>query len=341
MTDQAVDAVDRVTTSDADRTAGHFFGRQRELKALRADIERAGLDTMAGRKGARPRVLLIAGKPGSGRSALAAELAGQLTADYPDGVLSVRLTTPGGDRVPDEDTARRLLGALGVPAPAGAADDDLTELVREALAGRRVLLVLDDAADAGQVDPFLPDVSDSLVVAVSTGPLTGIPDVRPCTLGGLDTGSAVGLLGDFTGAVRITVDPRTAEALSEECGGQPAALVLLGGWLAARPKLSVADVAQQFRNLPDEADEPAAARPLARAFRFVYGSLPQPAARILRLLTLAPAGLADAHTASALAAVRCPPPGPPWRTSPGSACCVPARRGSSRCRAALPRCSAR
>ncbi|WP_371538925.1 MULTISPECIES: tetratricopeptide repeat protein [unclassified Streptomyces] len=301
MTDQAVDAVDRVTTSDADRTAGHFFGRQRELKALRADIERAGLDTMAGRKGARPRVLLIAGKPGSGRSALAAELAGQLTADYPDGVLSVRLTTPGGDRVPDGDTARRLLGALGVPAPAGAADDDLTELVREALAGRRVLLVLDDAADAGQVDPFLPDVSDSLVVAVSTGPLTGIPDVRPCTLGGLDTGSAVGLLGDFTGAVRITVDPRTAEALSEECGGQPAALVLLGGWLAARPKLSVADVAQQFRNLPDEADEPAAARPLARAFRFVYGSLPQPAARILRLLTLAPAGLADAHTASALA----------------------------------------
>ncbi|NDZ82123.1 AAA family ATPase, partial [Streptomyces sp. SID10853] len=256
---------------------------------------------MAGRKGSRPRVLLIAGKPGSGRSALAAELAGQLTADYPDGVLNARLTTPGGDPVPAGETARQLLGALGVPAPAGAADDDLTELVREAVAGRRVLLVLDDAADAAQVDPFLPDVSRSLVVAVSTGPLTGIPDVRPCTLGGLDTGSAVELLGHFAGAVRITVDPRTAEALSEECGGQPAALVLLGGWLAARPKLSVADVAQQFRNLPDEADEPAAARPLARAFRFVYGSLPQPAARILRLLALAPAGLADAHTASALA----------------------------------------
>ncbi|WUJ32655.1 tetratricopeptide repeat protein [Streptomyces sp. NBC_00388] len=296
-----MDAVDRVTTSDTHPAAGHFFGRQRELKALRADIERAGLDTMAGRKGARPRVLLIAGKPGSGRSALAAELSRRLTADYPDGLLTARLTAPGGERVPAGDTARRLLGALGVPAPPGAADDDLTGLVREALAGRRVLLVLDDAADAGQVDPFLPDVSDSLVVAVSTGPLTGIPDVRPCTLGGLDTASAVGLLGDFTGAVRITVDPRTAEALAEECGGQPAALVLLGGWLAARPKLSVADAAQQFRSLPDEAEGPAAPRPLARAFRFVYASLPQPAARILRLLALAPAGLADAHTASALA----------------------------------------
>ncbi|MFE2378207.1 tetratricopeptide repeat protein [Streptomyces sp. NPDC059398] len=301
MTDQAVDAVDRVTTSASDRTGSHFFGRQRELKALRADIARAGLDTLAGRKGARPRVLLIAGKPGSGRSALAAELAGQLTADYPDGVLTARLTTSGGDPVPAGDTARLLLGALGVPAPAGAADDDLAALVREALARRRVLLVLDDAADAGQVDPFLPDVSRSLVVAVSTGPLTGIPDVRPCTLGGLDTASAVGLLGRFAGAVRITVDPRTAEALAEECGGQPAALVLLGGWLAARPKLSVADVAQQLRNMPEGPDEPAAARPLARAFRFVYASLPQPAARILRLLALAPAGLADAHTASALA----------------------------------------
>ncbi|MCX4551950.1 tetratricopeptide repeat protein [Streptomyces sp. NBC_01387] len=296
-----MDSVDRVTVAKASRTAGQFFGRQRELKSLRADIGRAGLDTMAGRKGTRPRVLLIAGRPGSGRSALAGELVGQLAGDYPDGVLRARLTTPGGGRVPVERTARELLGALGVPAPAGAGEDELTELVREALAGRRTLLFLDDAVDAEQVDPLLPDISECLVVATSTGPLTGIPDVRPCTLGGLDTGSAVELLGRFAGAVRITVDPRTAETLAEECGGQPAALVLLGGWLAARPMLSVADVTQQLRNLPDEAEETEAVRPLARAFRFVYGTLPQPAARILRLLALAPAGLADAHTASALA----------------------------------------
>ncbi|WUL62636.1 tetratricopeptide repeat protein [Streptomyces sp. NBC_00344] len=297
-----MDSADRVATSNAVPATGQFVGRRRELKALRADIERAGLDTLAGRKGARPRVLLIAGRPGSGRSALARELAAQLAGDYPDGVLRARLTGPGGDRVPAADTARELLGLLGVPAPAGAGEDELTELVRGAIGGRRALLLLDDAADAGQVEPLLPDASASLVVATSTGPLTGIPDVRPCTLGGLDTGSAVELLKQAAGAVRITVDPRTAETLAEECGGQPAALVLVGGWLATRPKLSVADVTKQLWSLPDEAEEPkAASRPLARAFRFVYRSLPQSAARLLRLLALAPAGLVDAHTASALA----------------------------------------
>ncbi|MEV8569055.1 tetratricopeptide repeat protein [Streptomyces sp. NPDC051322] len=307
MTDQAVESVGRAATSKAAPATGQFLGRRRELKALRADIERAGLDTMAGRKGAGPRVLLIAGRPGSGRSALAGELAGQLAADYPDGLLRARLSTPGGDAVSTAETARELLHGLGVPAPPGAAEEELTELVRAALAERRALLLLDDATDAEQVEPLLPDASASLVLATSTGPLTGLPDVRPCTLGGLDTGSAVELLRRFAGTVRVTVDPRTAETLAEECGGQPAALVLVGGWLAARPKASVADVTKQLWILPDGAEEPrTVSRPLARAFRFVHGSLPQPAARILRLLSLAPAGLADAHTASALAGCSIP-----------------------------------
>lgn len=83
--------------------------------------------------------------------------------------------------------------------------------------------------------------------------------------------------------------------------GQPAALTLVAGWLAARPGASVADVAKQLRDQEDSPELTAAARPLARAFRLVHDSLPPAAARILRLLALAPAGLADAHTASALA----------------------------------------
>lgn len=83
--------------------------------------------------------------------------------------------------------------------------------------------------------------------------------------------------------------------------GQPAALALVAGWLAARPGASVADVAKQLRDQQDDADQPVGARPLARAFRLVHDSLPPAAAGILRLLALAPAGLADAHTASALA----------------------------------------
>ncbi|MFJ9623336.1 tetratricopeptide repeat protein [Streptomyces sp. NPDC101181] len=330
MTDQAVDISGPVKASGAEDPSGgaapRFFGRERELKALREDIERAGLDTLAGRKTPRARVLLIAGRPGSGRSALAEELAAALTGadvaeaasgaagalpwtargtgsgDYPDGVLRAGLTDPGGERVPTERTAGEILGLLGLAVPPGADGDELSEMVREALAVRRVVLLLDDAADAEQVDPLLPENPHCLVVATATGPLTGIPDVRPCTLGGLEAGAAARSLARTIGQVRVTVDPRTAQTLAEECGGQPAALALVGGLLAAHPRTSVADVAGQLRGLPDAGDQqPTGARPLARAFRLVHDSLPTAAARILRLLALAPAGLADAHTASALA----------------------------------------
>ncbi|WP_172386444.1 tetratricopeptide repeat protein [Streptomyces sp. MNP-20] len=330
MTDQAVDtdgaargAVPPPTSAAAGADGARFVGRHRELKELRADIDRAGLDTLSGRKAPRARVLLIAGRPGSGRTALAEELARQLADAYPDGILRARLCDPDGTPVPTERTARELLDALAVPAPAGAGEDDLTATLRAALADRRALLLLDDvaetaapapakgadesgaddadavdAAGAAQVDPLLPDTPDCLVVAVSGGPLTGIPDVRPCTLGGLDTKAALDLLTRSAGSVRITVDPRSAESLVEACGGHPAALVIAGGWLAARPKAAVADLAKQLRELPEDG---AADSGLARVFRQAYAGLPGPAARILRLLCLAPAGYVDPHTASALA----------------------------------------
>ncbi|MEI7031377.1 tetratricopeptide repeat protein [Streptomyces pratensis] len=330
MTDQAVDTSGPAEAAGTQESPGaappRLLGRERELKALRGDIARAGLDTLAGRKTPRARILLIAGRPGAGRSALAEELAGALagtggardssagtgvlpwaaagtgSGDYPDGVLRVGLTDPGGAPVPTERTAGEILGLLGRAVPPGADEDELSEMVREALAVRRLVLLLDDAADAEQVDPLLPENPDCLVVATSTGPLTGIPGVRPCTLGGLETGAAVRLLSRAIGQVRITVDPRTAETLAEECGGQPAALVLIGGWLAAHPMASVADAAKRLHELPEAPErQPLGARPLARAFRLVHDSLPQTAARMLRLLALAPAGLADAHTASALA----------------------------------------
>ncbi|MGY0066442.1 tetratricopeptide repeat protein [Streptomyces sp. QTS137] len=294
MTDQAVDT-DGVRLSPDVATEALFLGRTRELKELRADIERAGLDTLSGRKAPRARVLLIAGRPGSGRTTLGEELVRQVADRYPDGVLRARLSETDGTRVPVERSARELLDALEAPAPAGAAEDDLAEALRTALAGRRTLLLLDDAADAEQVDALLPDNPECLVVAISQGPLTGIRDVRPCTLGGLDTKSAVELLSRIAGSVRITVDPRAAEDLAEQCQGEPAALVLAGGWLAARPKAAVADLA---RHLHAGADQGTAT---ARTLRLVHDALPAGAARILRLLSLAPAGLADPHTASALA----------------------------------------
>ncbi|UQX00503.1 AAA family ATPase [Streptomyces sp. RerS4] len=275
-----------------------FVGRRRELKELREDIARTGLDTLSGRKAKAPRarVLLIAGRPGSGRTALAEALVREVADEYPDGLVRVRLTAPGGQTLPTDTAVRTLLEGLGRPSSPGAGEDDLSATLREALAGRRVILLVDDAADPHQVDALLPDTPECLVVVTAEGPLTGIPDVRPCTLGGLDTPSGVALLARLIGDTRITVDPRAAEGLAEACGGQPAALVLAGGWLAAHPKAAVSDVAKQLHDMPS-----GTAGPLGRAFRLVYESLPQPAQRTLRLLPLAPAGVLDSHTASALA----------------------------------------
>ncbi|GGY01215.1 tetratricopeptide repeat protein [Streptomyces minutiscleroticus] len=302
MTEQAVDTDGtQVAATGPDPavesfpTERLFLGRTRELKELQADIERVGLDTLGGRAAPRARVLLVAGKPGYGRTALAEELVRRVAHRYPDGVLRARLSAPDGTPVPGERTARDLLTALGTAAPAGAAEDDLTAEVRAALSTRRAVLLLDDAADAEQVDVLLPDTTRCLVVAVSDGPLTGIPGVRPCTVGGLDTKAALELLGRYTGSVRITVDPRAAEGLVEICAGQPAALVLAGGWLAHRPKSAVSDLAKQLH--ADGDDGPV----LGRVFRLVLADLPAAAARMLRLLSLAPAGLVDPHIASGLA----------------------------------------
>lgn len=275
-----------------------FVGRRRELKELREDIARTGLDTLSGRKAKSPRarVLLVAGRPGSGRTALAEAFVREVADDYPDGVLRTRLTSPGGETVATERAIRNLLEGMGEATPPGATEDELSSALRAALTGRRTILLVDDAADPYQVDALLPDTPECLVVITAEGPLTGIPDVRPCTLGGLDTPSAVALLARRIGDTRVTADPRAAEALAEECGGQPAALALVGGWLAAHPKAAVADVAKQLHEMP-----PGGSGPLARSFRLVYESLPQPAQRTLRLLPLAPAGIVDSHTASALA----------------------------------------
>ncbi|MEU8352999.1 ATP-binding protein, partial [Streptomyces sp. NPDC048845] len=173
MADQAIGTGDARPGPAAPPPAGaRLAGRDRELKELRADIVRAGLDTLSGRAPARSRVLLIAGRPGSGRTALAEELARTVADDYPGGLFRARLTDPGGPPPPLEDIARDLLAELGGSAPAGSSEDELTQAVRDTLAGRRCVLLLDDAADPDPVRELVPDTPGCLVVAVSEGPLT-------------------------------------------------------------------------------------------------------------------------------------------------------------------------
>ncbi|WP_219093622.1 tetratricopeptide repeat protein [Streptomyces sp. JJ38] len=272
-----------------------FIGRAPELAALRADVDRAGLETLAGRPVPRARVLLVAGPPGSGRTALAEEFLRGLAPDYPDGLLRARLTEPGGAPVPVERTARELLDGLGVPARPGDGPDELTEALRGALRDQRALLLLDDVAAAEQLTELLPDERGCLVLATAEGPLSGVADVRPCTLGGLDPAAAVALLAARAGSdLRFTVDPRAAERLAAACAHHPASLVLVGGWLAVHPHTSMLDAARRLAEARGDT-------PLERAFDLVHSALPTRHVRLLRLLCLAPDGFVDAPLAAALA----------------------------------------
>ncbi|MBD0670648.1 AAA family ATPase, partial [Streptomyces sp. CBMA156] len=228
-----------------------FVGRRAELAALRAAAARPA--------SGRCPVLVLAGRPGSGRTVLAARFARTVAADYPDGVLFVRLSAPDGGRVPPARAARLLLEQLdpqsAVPLP-GAGEDGRDEpgcvALREALAGLRVLLVLDDVRDAGQVWPLLADEPGCLVLATTAGPLTGIEDIDPVILGGLDRQASGELLADLVGGTRISCDPVGGADLAEACAARPAALRLMAGWLRGNPKIAVTDAARELNRVVGE-----------------------------------------------------------------------------------------
>ncbi|MFB6890317.1 tetratricopeptide repeat protein [Kitasatospora sp. NPDC056327] len=233
-----------------------FVGRRTELGALRAAAARPA-------EGRSP-VLVLAGRPGSGRTALAVRFAVTVAAQYPDGVLFARLSAPDGGRVPPARAARRLLEQLGgdtagVPLPGAAGDgrdDAACVALRAALAGRRVLLLLDDVRDAGQLWPLLADEPGCLVLATTSGPLTGIEDIDPVILGGLDRPAAADLLGDLVGGTRIGCDPVGGADLAEACGSQPAALRLMAGRLRGKPELAVTEAARELALAVAEAAAP-------------------------------------------------------------------------------------
>ena len=359
--------------------APYFAGRRAELAQLRDEVTRPalGADPEDG-SDTSSRVLLVAGRPGSGRTSLAVRFARTVAEDYPDGRFFVRMSSPEGDPVVPGAAARLLLRALGEPrgalGPDGPADDDADcATLREVLAQRQVLLVLDDVRTAEQVRALLPQGPGCLVVAVTAGPLTGLADARPCVIGGLDLAAATAVLVGLAGDTRIVCDPVAARGLAEALACHPAALTLAGGWLRARPRASVTDVLRLLAapagtgvpavpapasrasaavagaGAPGSAPDPASPglpapsppaggptgagsavagsrvggaavpvvgprvelekrpgaaepgpEPLRRAFDLVHAGLPAPAARLLRLLTLAPDGVTDPRTASAL-----------------------------------------
>jgi DNA-binding SARP family transcriptional activator len=188
-------------------------------------------------------VTVITGPPGSGKTALAVRAAHLAGARFPDGQLFAALGGPSRDRQP-LDIVGELLRSLGVPP--GRVPDDLAEraaLYRSVLAGRRVLVLADDAATAAQVRPLLPGTAGSAVLVTSSSRLADLEGASCLSVSGLDLDEALVFLGKIAGNGRVAAEPAAAAAIVSACAGLPLALRIAGARLAADPGRRLADLA--------------------------------------------------------------------------------------------------
>lgn len=246
-----------------------------------------------------PGIWVVTGPAGVGKTALAVHWARRARNRFPDGQLYVDLRGFDADHepVPPAAALAQLLRSLGH----GSLPSDVDELAaryRTALADRRVLVLLDNARDAGQVLPLLPPSGVVLVTSRHRlGELVVRAGARSLTVGVLPAADSRALLAGVLG-----VAPDTLGELAELCGHLPLALRIAAANLQARPRPHVGDLVAELRSGPlagltvDGADESA----LSRAFDVSYQALPEPQRRLFRLLGLVPGADFTPEVAGAL-----------------------------------------
>jgi tetratricopeptide (TPR) repeat protein/DNA-binding SARP family transcriptional activator len=283
----------------------HFTGRDAELAALTALLE----DTAAG--GTAVLISAIGGTAGVGKTALAVHWAHQVASRFPDGQLYVNLRGYDPDQpVPAGDALAGFLRALGVADQAIPAEPgERAATYRSLLAGRRMLVLLDNASTTEQVRPLLPGASGCVTVVTSRDSLAGLvarDGARRLNLDLLPIGDAVGLLRALIGH-RVDADPAAAAVLAEACARLPLALRVAAELAVNQSGSGLAGLAgeladQQRRlDLLEVGDDHRTA--VRAVFSWSYRHLPPAAARAFRLLGLHPGPDFDRHAAAALTGV--------------------------------------
>lgn len=212
--------------------APDFTGRAAQVDAI-LSVLRDSTDDGATAVG----LVTVTGMGGIGKTTLAVHAAHKLAASYPDGNLYLNLRGYGpGDPVSPADAQRHLLRSLG--SDVGSIPDDVDEataLLRSRLAGRRLLLLLDNAADIAQVLPLLPGHAGSAAIITSRGSLANLPGARQILLDALSESESVDLLAGVVGQGRVSAEPDATRVLASYSGRLPLAIRLVGGRLATRP----------------------------------------------------------------------------------------------------------
>jgi len=261
-------------------------------------------------------VTVISGTAGVGKTSLALHWAHRVRDRFPDGQLYVNLRgyDPGQPAVPEE-VLDRFLRDLGVPATAIPVHlDERASLYRSLLATRRMLVVLDNAATAGQIRPLLPGTASCLVLVTSRSRLSGLVARDGAYRLGLDIlleEDAIALLGAVTARYRGHDQRQELVELARLCARLPLALRIAAERAASRPMMRLDELIADLRDesglwdaLTAEGDDDADA--VRTVFAWSYRALPEPAARLFRLLGLHPGNEFGLPATAALAGISAP-----------------------------------
>jgi len=291
-----------------------FTGRADELaeldRLLAATTGQPGRGSRPATASAAVVIAAVSGTAGVGKTALAVHWARRVAGAFPDGQLYVNLRGYDPEQpVSPGDALAGFLRALGVAGQDIPPEvDERAAAYRSALSGRRMLLVLDNAATVEQVRPLLPGSASCMAVVTSRDSLAGLVarhGARRMDLDTLPLADAVALLRELIGG-RAGAEPGATVTLARQCARLPLALRVAAELAAASPESLLRDLAGELadeqRRL-DLLDAGGDARTAVRGvFSWSYRHLPAGAARAFRLLGLHPGPDLDAYAAAALTA---------------------------------------
>jgi DNA-binding SARP family transcriptional activator/tetratricopeptide (TPR) repeat protein/DNA-binding transcriptional regulator YiaG len=283
-----------------------FTGRASELAMLSRLADQA-----AGTAGTVV-ISAIGGMAGIGKTTLAVHWAHRSATSFPDGQLYADLRGFGlsGRPAAPGEVLHGFLDALGVmPAQVPAELDARAALYRSATAGKRLLIVLDNARNEQQVRPLLPGTPGSLVIVTSRHELTGLSAAEGAhllTLDLLTASDARTLLTARLGAERAAADPGAVTEIAALCGRLPLALAITAARAAARPTFTLAALAAELRDAHGrlaalDTGDPAVG--VRAAFSWSHAQLAPATARIFRVLGLHPGPSISLPAAASLAAI--------------------------------------
>lgn len=281
--------------------AATFVGREAELFELSEILSGEGEPGI-------PQTVAIDGPPGAGKTALALRVAHAVVDRYSDGQLYVDLrgySPDGQPRIVDE-VLEEFLTALGVQIdviPAGL--EARAKLYRSVLADRRVMVVLDNAADSSQLHHLMPASAGCAVVVTSRKRLSGVTirGDRRITLGPMVEEEAITLLRKVIGHERADAEPDAVRSLANRCGNLPLALRIAAERVATHPHHSVSLLVEELATEDERLEALSTDDSVAvkTVFSWSYRDLSADAARMFRLIGLHVGSHVSTGAAAALA----------------------------------------